>query len=133
MKTLKRIGIGGIVGCLLAAGGLQAFAGAAQTHEVLVKTTGEFPQATGSLNAARHSSDKNQIISCATSSGLGAVDTLVCFAVDRKGHQISCVSDDPGMIAAARSIGKDSAIFFALDPDGVHCVALRVENNSVDL
>ncbi len=81
----------------------------------------------GTVNAARFSSDSNQVIGCELypTSNLGLIQTF-CFAGDSSGKYLSCGSSSPLIAQIATSINSTSFISFTVTNGS--CTSLAVEN-----
>jgi hypothetical protein len=108
-----------------------AFAGSAKNFTVYI-VPGSPGGASGSVNAARYSSDSNQFIGCQLypTSSLGTMQTS-CFAKDSANRYISCYSDNWTIAQIAGAINTTSYINFSVT-NGV-CTYLSIENSSTSL
>ena len=103
-----------------------ALAGTHRTEQVYVNTS--YHYAYGSLGSARNSSDANQLIGCDVQ-GDGRV-WASCYARDAANHYVSCTSEDPTIVDAARAIRSASYVYFQWS--GSACSLVLVSNNSMD-
>lgn len=83
--------------------------------------------ATGSVATARNSTDTVQYIGCVYHAfGLPEAQ---CAARNSAGVMRSCVTSDPGHLAAIAMIGSDSVINFTWDASGV-CTGIHIVADS---
>lgn len=84
----------------------------------------------GSLGNARNSGDTTQYIGCDSAAYAGTSSVSgSCNAVDASYVSVSCLTQDPGLLAQIRSIGMDSYIYFAFDASG-NCTTVQVDHHS---
>jgi len=102
-----------------------AYAGQAVHNAVFVGPS----SANGSLIGARTSPDDNEYILCKVTAA-GKLQVAGCYAADWDGNQAMCLTTDPGMVAAARSISAASYVSFKWDPHSGACTEIAVSNGS---
>jgi hypothetical protein len=85
--------------------------------------------ASGNLSAARNSANKDEFIGCSVHSQVGKAPYASCRAQDAEGKQVECGTYDPELVANARSLNGDSAVYFSwVDPGD--CDTITVSNYS---
>ena len=84
--------------------------------------------ARGNMGDARNSADTTQYIGCYNSAAAGST-VVACEAMTAAGTYKSCATSDANMVAAARSIGVGSYVFFRWDASGA-CTTVHVTNYS---
>jgi hypothetical protein len=119
---------------LVAAGCLAtsvALAGRRANGNVIIFTF----DAEGSVAGARYSSNSNESIGCIVTSGtvVGSLGAR-CWAEDSTGRGLDCVTNDPDIIATARSINPTSYVSFSIpqkpNNGGAQCTRLAVTQSS---
>jgi hypothetical protein len=85
----------------------------------------------GQVGAARNSGDSYQEIGCQTVNSSGNAPSAYCFAQDAQSNYLSCTSVDPGIVAAARSVGVASVV--EIVEFGGTCANIIVSNSSANV
>jgi hypothetical protein len=101
-----------------------AFAGYHVVLEVSITSNG----ASGTMSAARFSSDGVQYIGCETRVSSGYLE-IFCHARDEEKHYISCSTNDPAFLPVVSSISSESFISFTVEDDK-KCKEIQVTNAS---
>jgi hypothetical protein len=124
MRTLKLMITTLVAGVVLVSGA--ASAGSKYEYPVSVsKAADGSGTASGSIGSARASSDSSQSILCY---GTGAYHS--CWAVDASGKSLGCTSSDAATMAAMRSVGPSSYVYFNVNSAGT-CTYFLVETGSI--
>jgi hypothetical protein len=116
-----------VLGLALFAQNIPAWAGEVSLVEVFVGAN----SASGSMAAARDSSDSLQYIGCSFSNNGGPF--VVCSAKDKAGKSYTCTSTSPALAAAVKAITDFSSIVFGSLDGTASCSGLWVQNFSSHL
>ncbi len=130
MKLKSVVGLGLVV--LLATGAV-AYAGQKWTSNVTLwrNSSNQVWAVTGSIGAARNSSDPYQMIECEYYSNTGYSPFIECDAYDASGTFATCIVYNPStpMVTAISSMTAISRIQFELNSSGT-CTNIYVTNSS---
>lgn len=86
--------------------------------------------AVGGVNMARRTADNTQYIACSTSKNLMNPQGGSCFARDKYGTIVNCVTMDADIIATMRSVTSSSYISFTWTTTG-QCQYVGVSTGSL--
>ena len=116
-----------LISALFVAAALSSAAYAGQTVHNSVSVGDS--SANGSTVGARNSGDAVQYILC-KATARSRYSVAGCYAVDTAGNQAMCLTSDPGMVAAARSVSAASYISFKWERKTGACTEIAVANGS---
>ncbi len=115
---MKRRNTGAVLAAVLSLWAAAAQAGNDGNFQVVIDDVNK--QAFGTLVATRRSADTVQKLGCTI-----RTDNALCYATNAAGVYRTCMTTDPGLIAAARSLSSESYLWFVWNAAG-SCTSIVV-------
>ena len=103
-------------------------AGLKTSQAVVIVTTPTTRLANADLGFAHNTANNVEQISCTVSTNTSSA-SVSCFARNSEGLTVSCLSTDPDLVAAARSLSSDSYLIFRWNDEG-QCTNITVRQGS---
>jgi len=113
-----------------------AYAGAPPLRNpVNIFTANGSSLASGTFDAARHSSDSVQYIGCSMATDTVSSEYVSCFARNSSGATAYCYSSSPTLatIEALAGVNRTSYIFFKLNTTTGKCTEITINDQSTNL